>query len=219
MYRLIESKALSIFKNGTNESIALKEYVEINGVQQGMIIEGENIQNPVLLFLHGGPGFPEYPMIKGENLLLHNYFTICYWDQRGSGLSFYSNKEDEPITLGQLIEDTVAVTKYLCKKFNKEKIFLFGHSWGTFLGVITASKYPDYYHAYIGAGQLGNATESEKETLEFIRNEARKKREKKVEKQMQGINIDQNYYKNKEYLKIGGRYLSKYGGGIKHRGG
>lgn len=198
-----------------NEVFTIKEYAEINDLQQGMIIEGENIHNPVLLFLHGGPGMPEYPIIKSDNLLLHKYFTVCYWDQRGSGMSYCQKEKDDPLTFEQLIKDTVTITKHLCKKFNKEKIYLFGHSWGTFLGIATVSKFPEYYHAYMGSGQLGNAVESEKETLKFLQREAKKRGHKKVQEKLQNVTIDQDYYKNRTYLKIRGKYLSKYGGGIK----
>lgn len=183
-----------------------------------MIIEGENIDNPVLLFLHGGPGMPEYPIIKGDNLLLHKYFTVCYWDQRGTGMSFCPKEKEESLTFEQLIKDTVSVTKHLCKKFNKEKIYLFGHSWGTFLGIAAVSNCPEYYYTYMGSGQLGNAVESEKETLKFLQEEAKKRKHKKVQEKLQNVTIDQNYYKNKAYLKIRGKYLSEYGGGIKCEG-
>ena len=131
--RLVEPNKLESYsdesKKEDTELFTIKEYVEINNLQQGMIIEGENIHNPVLLFLHGGPGMPEYPIIKSDNLLLHKYFTVCYWDQRGSGMSFCQKEESETLTFEQLIKDTVTVTKHLCEKFNKEKIYLFGHSW------------------------------------------------------------------------------------------
>ncbi|WP_434122322.1 alpha/beta fold hydrolase [Salinicoccus roseus] len=206
------------FSKENTEVFTIKEYIEINDLQQGMIIESENIHNPVLLFLHGGPGMPEYPIIKDDNLLLHEYFTVCYWDQRGSGMSFCPKEKEESLTFEQLIKDTVAVTKHLCEKFNKEKVYLFGHSWGTFLGIATVSKFPEYYHAYIGSGQLGNAVESEKETLRFLKDEAKKRKHKKVQEKLQNIIINQDYYKNKAYLKIRGKYVSEYGGGIKREG-
>ncbi len=68
--------------------ITVKEYVEINGHRQGMMIKGDDTNSPVLLFLHGGPGFPAYPMIKKAGLKLERYFTVCYWNQRGTGMSY-----------------------------------------------------------------------------------------------------------------------------------
>ena len=42
-------------------SIAEKSFIEIGGMQQGFFIRSENPDNPVILFLHGGPGSPEFP--------------------------------------------------------------------------------------------------------------------------------------------------------------
>src|SRR5690625_1939839 len=89
--------------NGENNKAGkiIKKYIKINGTRQGIIIETLNQGNPILLFLHGGPGFPAYPIIKAHGLKLEKYFDVCYWDQRGTGMSYDVNEAKIPLTLEQ----------------------------------------------------------------------------------------------------------------------
>ena len=135
-------------------SLAEKIWVNINGIPQGMFIQSKEPTNPVLLFLHGGPGMPEYWLTKQYPTGLEAYFTVVWWDQRGSGLSYTPNIPPETMTYEQLIADTVAVTNYLRDRFHKEKIYLMAHSGGTFFGIQVAARYPELYHAYIGMAQM-----------------------------------------------------------------
>lgn len=111
-------------------SISEKIRVEINGIEQGMFIRGRNIHNPVLLYLHGG--MPEYFLTERYPTGLENYFTVVWWEQRGSGLSYYANMSLEMITQEQMISDTKELTRYLLRRFGREKIYLLGHSGGEF---------------------------------------------------------------------------------------
>lgn len=103
-------------------SLAEKIWVTINGMPQGMFIQSKEPTNPVLLFLHGGPGMPEYWMTQRYPTGLEAYFTVVWWDQRGSGLSYSPTISPETMTYEQLIADTVAITNYLRDRFHKEKI-------------------------------------------------------------------------------------------------
>ena len=140
-------------------SISEKIRVNINGVEQGMFIKSKDERNPVLLYLHGG--MPDYFLTKKYPTGLEDYFTVVWWDQRGSGLSFSADIPRETMTLEQMISDTKEVTKYLCKRFGKEKIYLMGHSGGTFIGIHMASEFPGSYYAYIGVAQMSNQLKSE----------------------------------------------------------
>src|SRR5699024_831497 len=92
------------YKNKTKSSgKMIKKYIKINGSRQGLIIETLNKGNPLLLFLHGGPGFPVYPIVKAHGLQLEKYFDVCYWDQRGAGMSFDAKETKNPLTLEQLL--------------------------------------------------------------------------------------------------------------------
>jgi pimeloyl-ACP methyl ester carboxylesterase len=107
-------------------SISEKVFVNINGVEQGMFIKSKDATNPVLLYLHGG--MPEYFLTQRYPTGLEDYFTVVWWEQRGSGLSYSTDIPPETLTLDQIISDTLEVTNYLRHRFGKEKIYLMGHS-------------------------------------------------------------------------------------------
>ncbi len=150
------------------DGIAEKIHVNIGGAEQGMFIKAKNIKNPVLLFLHGGPGMPEYFLAEKYPTGVEDYFTVCYWEQRGAGLSYTSAISPESITAEQLISDTVEVTNYLRRRFGQDKIYLMAHSWGSFIGIQAAKQSPDLYYAYIGAGQIAQMLESEKRAYLYM---------------------------------------------------
>jgi pimeloyl-ACP methyl ester carboxylesterase len=110
-------------------SISEKVFLDVNGVEEGMIIKGKNLANPVLLYLHGG--MPEYFLTQEYPTGLEEYFTVVWWEQRGSGLSYHDDIPAETMNLEQMISDTLVVTNYLRQRFGKEKIYLMGHSGGT----------------------------------------------------------------------------------------
>ena len=141
-------------------SISEKIKVNINGVEQGMFIKGKNARNPVLLYLHGG--MPDYFLTEHYPTGLDEYFTVVWWEQRGSGLSYSADIPPESVNPGQLVSDIVEVTNYLRKRFGREKIYLMGHSGGTFMGIQAAAQAPELYHAYIGVAQMSNQLESER---------------------------------------------------------
>lgn len=151
-------------QNGTilAGSISEKTFVNIGGAEQGMFIKGKNTENPVLLFLHGGPGMPTYFLSKQYPARLEDNFTVCYWEQRDAGISYSPDITAESMTAEKLVSDTIEVTNYLRKRFGQEKIYLMGHSWGSFLGIQAAAKEPGLYYAYIGVSQITKQLESEK---------------------------------------------------------
>ncbi|MEN6326739.1 MAG: alpha/beta hydrolase [Syntrophomonas sp.] len=149
-------------------SISEKIHININGVEQGMFIKSKNQANPVLLFIHGGPGMPEYFLAQSYPTRLEDYFTVCYWEQRGAGLSYRSDLPSETLTEEQLISDTLEVTNYLCKRFGQEKIYLMAHSWGSFIGIQAAARAPERYNAYIGIAQISRPLESEKLAYKYM---------------------------------------------------
>jgi len=108
-------------------SISEKIFMKIGGVKQGMFIRGKDIKNPVLLFVHGGPSFPEYFLVEKYPVGLEDHFTVCYWEQRGGGISYTPDVTLESMTLEQLASDAIEVTNYLCDRFNKEKIYIMAH--------------------------------------------------------------------------------------------
>lgn len=139
-----------------------KFFVEINGLKQGMFLQSENTENPVLLYLHGGPGSPEIAFAERLTTGLEKLFTVCWWEQRGSGISYNRKITPKEMTLEQMVSDTIEVTHYLRNRFGKEKIYIMGHSWGSLLGVMTVKQQPELFHAYVGIGQIAQQMRSER---------------------------------------------------------
>lgn len=149
-------------------SIAEKIRVPINGTEQGMVIRSADPGNPVLLFVHGGPGMTEYFLDATLPAHLEDEFTVVWWDQRGAGLSYAAGSSaPESMTVDQLVDDTIAVTDYLRERFGQPKICLLAHSWGSYVGIRAAQRAPDRYHAYIGMGQIAHQIESEKIAYDY----------------------------------------------------
>ncbi len=130
--------------NQISGSISTIEKIEIGGDEQYLIIRGVDSTKPIMLFLHGGPGSPEFAFVKRFNQSIEEDYVMVYWEQRGAGKSYMAESSYEKLNLEQLIADTRELSIYLAKRFGKEKIFIMGHSWGSFLGIMTVNKYPDY---------------------------------------------------------------------------
>ncbi|MBE0661197.1 MAG: alpha/beta hydrolase [Bacteroidales bacterium] len=149
-------------------SISEKVFVRIGGTKQGMYIRSKNVNNPVLLFVHGGPGFPNYFLFEKYNPGLEEFFTVCYWEQRGGGLSYDPELSIESMTLEQLSYDAIEVSNYLRERFVKEKIYLLAWSGGTTIALPAISKAPELFHAYIAMGQISRQRESERMAYNFM---------------------------------------------------
>jgi len=178
-----------IKENNIGNGIYEKTFVEINGLKQGMFIKGKNISNPVLLFLHGGPGMPEYGLTQKHPTNLEENFIVCWWEQRGAGLSFNKNIDPEQITVENIVLDTIEVANYLRNRFNQEKIYLMGHSWGSFIGIKTAKQSPELFYAYIGVAQMVNQLNSEKIAYEYMLEQYRKNNNKGMVKKLEKFNF------------------------------
>ncbi len=136
--------------NGIQENID----VEIGGVRQYMQIRGEDKDNPVILWLHGGPGFPLTYLSSYYQKDLEEDYTIVCWEQRGCGRTYYQNRDNEGLTIDRLVTDMDELVNYLCERFYKDKIIIMGQSWGTVLGMEYLNKNPQKVTAYIGIGQV-----------------------------------------------------------------
>jgi len=199
-------------------SIATIVTMNINGLDQRMIIRGRDTTKPVLLYLHGGPGDPEFPFVSQFNSDIENIFVVCYWEQRGAGLSYSNKIPPASMTLTQFVDDAGKVSEYILHRFNRKKIFLLGHSWGSMLGAFTANKYPEFYYAFISVGQVGNQVRSENISYDFVLSRAKELKDKKAVSIIEKIGpppyADPKAALNN--LSIKRKYLIKYGGAIKN---
>jgi pimeloyl-ACP methyl ester carboxylesterase len=152
--------------NPLPHSLSEKIFPEINGVKQGMIIESKDVSNPVLLYLHGT--MPDYFLSKRYPTGFEDLFTVVWWEQRGAGLSYSPDIPRESLTTDQFIADTLAVTDYLRERFGQDRIYLMGHSNGTFFGIQAAARAPERFHAYIGVAQMTNQLKSEQLAYDYM---------------------------------------------------
>ncbi|MBW2397362.1 MAG: alpha/beta fold hydrolase, partial [Deltaproteobacteria bacterium] len=149
------------------------EVIQLGGVPQTIYLRGRDQDNPVLLFLHGGPGVPSMPGAREFGLLLEEHFVVVHWDQRGAGNSCSSDVPDESLHFEQYLADTLELVNLLRHRFDDDKIYLLGHSWGSVLGLVTAQRHPDLLHAYVGMGQVVNGLRNEEVSLRFVREQAK----------------------------------------------
>lgn len=149
-------------EGGINESM----YVEINGTEQWISIYGEDRDNPLLLYLHGGPGSSTSAYDYAFTRKWADVYTVVTWDQRNCGKSYSEDQNRTELTYELMMSDGLAMTKYLIDRFGQEKITLLGHSWGTYFGCNLALSHPEYYDCFIGTGQLVDMAQNETAFLE-----------------------------------------------------
>ncbi len=142
-------------------SIAELTTVDINGHDLHLMIRGRSLDNPVLLFLAGGPGGSEMGAMRNHLPELEEHFTVVTWDQRGNGKSYDELDPTDTYTLGSVVDDTIAVTNYLRDRFEQDRVYLLGQSWGSTLGVLAIQEQPDLYEAFIGTGQMVSQLETD----------------------------------------------------------
>ena len=143
-------------------SLSAKLRIPVHGVAQGMFLRSRDVTNPVLLYVHGGPGMPEYWLTRRYPTRLEDHFTVAWWEQRGAGLSFDPHIPPESMTIEQFVADTLEVTDHLRRRFGVDRIYLLGHSWGSYVGIQAVAADPSRYHAYIGVAQITHQVESER---------------------------------------------------------
>ena len=142
-------------------SVAELIRVPVGGHDQAMMIRGTSTDNPVLLFLAGGPGGTELGAMRRHGQALEKDFVVVTWDQRGTGKSYDNLDPISTLTLQQAVSDTIEVSNYLRNRFGQDKIYLLGQSYGTILGVLAAQQHPELYRAYIGVGQMVDPLETD----------------------------------------------------------
>lgn len=189
------------------------EYININNSRQNIMTMSTDNANPVLLIIHGGAGSPDRPLVKNYNSELADYYIVVCWDQRGSGLSYTS----EELTIDLMLKDLKILVEFLRNRYNQDKIYIAGHSWGAYLGLRFSSMYPEYIKYYIGTGQGISSIADEIYKYNFVMNQAVIRNDKKIIKQLNrfgeptGYSYKTDDEKAKKYI---GKMIHKYGGYI-----
>lgn len=181
-------------------SIVQKEYITIDTQSVGMVLLSKNIDNPVLLVCGGGPGIPEYLLESLYPSCLADLFTVCYFDYRGTGLSFSKNINAADMVTELFINDILTVTDYLKTRFSKEKIYLLGHSFGTYVAIKTVQQNPGNYYAYIAMSQICNQRESEYRAYNYMTEQYELSGNKKMVKEFSKYPIRQSDKIYKSYF-------------------
>jgi pimeloyl-ACP methyl ester carboxylesterase len=202
-------------------SIISLEKIKIGNINQWISIRGKNTDNPILIYLHGGPGTPVMPLFRFFQAPLEKYFIVVQWEQRGAGKSFSWKIPKETMTIEQFISDLYELIEILKLRFKKEKIFLMGHSWGSVLGTFIVQRYPDLFYAYIGVGQASDTVETEKIMYQFVFDKSMESKNKNAVKKLEKIGSPflglqppyKSFYKGGYQSKMGVYGLvAKYGG-------
>lgn len=140
-----------------------KGFVSIGGIEQWVTVKGDSCANPIILFISGGPGNPLSPLSDTMYGAWARDFILVQWDQRGAGMTYGRSPppEDSTLTIKQMSEDGAELAAYLAHRFGKQKVILWGSSWGSILGVHMAKAHPELFHAYLGTSQLVNFRENQ----------------------------------------------------------
>jgi pimeloyl-ACP methyl ester carboxylesterase len=156
-------------------------FAKIGGIDQWIGIRGQNRDNPVVLFVHGGPGIAASPYPRNVLFSWTGDFTMVFWDQRGAGRTFgRSGPVDSSVTVARMAEDGVEVAEFVRARLHKPKILLLGLSWGSMLGVRMAKARPDLFYAYVGTGQSVNQRKYKVIAYEQLLAEARARNDRKA---------------------------------------
>lgn len=140
--------------------------MSLGGIEQWVTITGRRCGNPVLLFLHGGPGNPLSPYADALFATWENDFTLVQWDQRGAGRTFGRNppRDGVPLTVARMSDDGIALAEYLTQRIGQPKVVVIGGSWGSILAVHMVKARPDLFHAYVGFSQVVASTKNQAAT-------------------------------------------------------
>lgn len=168
-------------------SLAEVKRVRLGGLDQWVMIRGEDVANPLLILLHGGPGMSETSLFRGCNSVLEKSYTVVYWDQRGSGKSFDPDTPTSSMTVEQFIADVDQLVDYVRKRVGKQKVTLLGHSWGSQLGCLYAARFPDKVAVYVGCAQIGDAQRGETLSYAIALDAARRAGNRKAERELLAI--------------------------------
>ena len=205
LQQTVQDKSGILTPNGINSL----EKITLGGLDQWILIRGWDKSNPVLLFLHGGPGAPLFTYARdiGVRARLEQHVVVVYWEQRGTGKSFFHSIPKESMTIDQFVFDTCELAEMLKNRFGKQKIVLVGRSWGSLIGLLAVQQQPELFSAYVGIGQmiypLQNDSLSFEQTLEM----AKKIGDKKAIKELLEIGYPPYDYKE---LFIQRRWLTAF---------
>lgn len=203
---LIRAIGKAVYSKTPNGGINESMYVEVNGTKQWINIYGEDVKNPVLLYLHGGPGSATSHIDYVITRKWADVYTVVTWDQRNCGKSYDASQNGTILTKELFLTDGKELTEFILEYLSKDKITILGHSWGSIYGANLMLEYPEYYDCFIGAGQL----------VDYLENEEAFKQEALLwaegdEESLQLVNQLTPNNTTVEHFTIKNRIMQKYG--------
>jgi len=173
------------------------------------MVRGLNADNPLLILLHGGPGSSETALFRSYCAAVEDAYVVVYWDQRGAGRSYRRSVPPASMTIDRFVADLDELIEGLTARYDKRRVVLCGHSWGSLLGVRYVSRFPDKVAAYVGIGQVADMAASEAASYAFALKTARDRGRRKAIKQLLEIGAPPHTIKS---LGIQRRWLMALGG-------
>jgi pimeloyl-ACP methyl ester carboxylesterase len=206
---------LLFLSESTFGQVSVQESIKIGGIQQWIQIKGVRSENPVLLFLHGGPGNSAMSYARKFTAELQKHFVVVQWDQRGSGKTLQLNPLSQPLSLAMIESDVLEMTNYLRARFSRQKIYLMGHSWGGFLALQAAAHHPELFVACLAVSPMVNQLESENLSLAWMQEMAIENKNTLAVEELEKVKIPfqdgQHIYYHRNWLAhfAGNKPLSK----------
>ncbi|KMQ61701.1 alpha/beta hydrolase [Chryseobacterium sp. BLS98] len=198
--------------NGIQESYP----VTIGNIKQQVYVRGQNKENPIILFVHGGPASPVSPVMWMFQRPIEEYFTVVNYDQRAAGKTYAINDTanlGNTIHIDQYVKDAIELAEYIEKKYKKKKVILMGHSWGTIVCMNAALKRPDLFYSYVGIGQIINTRDNERLSVEYALKEATRLKNDAAIKELKSISpYPGNQPITRERIIIARKWPQYYGG-------
>jgi pimeloyl-ACP methyl ester carboxylesterase len=215
MYRAYLVKSTKI---ETPNGISSLEEITPGGLKQWIFIRGEDRSNPILIFLHGGPGAPLFGISSARTLYaeLIKHFTVVHWDQRGAGKSYSRDIPVKSLTFDRLVEDCNELIDYTRDRFNAQKVFIVGHSWGSVIGIKAVYGYPEKIHAYVGVGQIISNHEKLAISYDFVIDAAEKSGDVRRLDKLKEIGLPP--FETPEAINVLNSHISRYGGVMRNVG-
>ncbi|HEX6833672.1 MAG TPA: alpha/beta hydrolase [Rudaea sp.] len=172
--------------HGVQESYKLR----IGGIDQWVYVRGQDRDNPIILFVHGGPASPVSPTLWEFERPIEEYFTVVNYDQRGAGRTLLASDPKtiaDTIHIPRYVDDAIEIAEAIRARYHAKKLILMGHSWGTVVGMKAALARPDLFYAYVGIGQVINTRTNEKLSFDYGLEQARKTHNSEAIRELESI--------------------------------
>ena len=193
-----------------------KVRLSIGGVTQGAFLRGPSTDAPVALFLHGGPGLPEFPLLRRYPSLLDQDVLVCWWEQRGAGLSYHRELRSG-IAEEDLIADALEVTDHLRERFGQERIHLLAHSGGSHIGIQVAARSPERFLSYVGMAQITDQLASERLAWVFMRDEYARRGDRRMVRRLDAFPVPEMTTLPPAYRGLRDQAMHRLGIGTTHQ--